>query len=255
MALSPIRMARLVLLLLALQAFMACKPQKPASIEVFSEEHLPKDTLNVAFLVMDGVFNTEFTAAYDIFHHTVFREGVHPMKVFSISKDSQLVTTFEGIKVLTDYNISGPHPRIDVLAVPSAEHHLDSDLEDEKLINWVRKTGKDAQFVISFCDGAFVLAEAGLLEGLRCTTFPADINAFKKRYPQLPVQRDVLWVHDGKAITSAGGARSFEPALYLCEYLYGKKVAQEIAEGMVIEWDKMDHSFLSPFGDHNTRKD
>ena len=47
----------------------------------------------------------------------------------------------------------------------------------------------------------------------------------------------MLFVHDGKFITSAGGAKSFEASLYLCEMLYGKKHADELAEGMVIDWD------------------
>ncbi|NNK35451.1 MAG: glutamine amidotransferase, partial [Eudoraea sp.] len=42
---------------------------------------------------------------------------------------------------------------------------------------------------------------------------------------------------DGKYITSAGGARSFEAALYLCEFLYGKEIARSLAKGLVIEWE------------------
>jgi transcriptional regulator GlxA family with amidase domain len=47
----------------------------------------------------------------------------------------------------------------------------------------------------------------------------------------------VLFVHDGKYITSAGGAKSFEAALYLCEYLYGKEIADSLARGLVIDWN------------------
>ena len=56
-------------------------------------------------------------------------------------------------------------------------------------------------------------------------------------FPSLDIRKDVLFVHDGKYITSAGGAKSFEAALYLCEYLYGKKIAQSLAGGLVLEWD------------------
>jgi transcriptional regulator GlxA family with amidase domain len=48
---------------------------------------------------------------------------------------------------------------------------------------------------------------------------------------------DVWFVHDGKYITSAGGARSFEAALYLCEHLYGAEIARRLARGLVIDWD------------------
>ena len=122
--------------------------------------------------------------------------------------------------------------------VPSAEHHLDTDLENEEILAFVRETGQSAQYVMSLCDGAFVLAEAGLLDSITCTTFPADIPAFRKRYPALDVRENVLFIHHGKYITSAGGARSFDAALYLSEAsLWEQAVAERLAQGLVIEWD------------------
>ncbi len=94
-----------------------------------------------------------------------------------------------------------------------------------------------AKFVVSHCDGAFVLAKAGLLDHAVSTTFPSDIDAMRNMFPELDIRKDILFVHDGKYITSAGGAKSFEASLYLCEYLYGKKIAQSLANGLVIDWD------------------
>ena len=88
----------------------------------------------------------------------------------------------------------------------------------------------------SHWDGAFVLAKAGLLHHVASTTFPSDIDTYKKMFPTLSVKDSVLFVHDGKYITSAGGAKSFEAALYLCELLYGKEIAESIAKGLVIDW-------------------
>lgn len=105
------------------------------------------------------------------------------------------------------------------------------------MLNFVKKVNKDAEFITSHCDGAFVLAEAGLLKNKVTTTFPTDIEKMRKRYPNLDIREDVLFVHDGKYITSAGGAKSFEAALYLCEYLYGKKIAESLSAGLVIDWD------------------
>lgn len=192
----------------------------------------------VAFLIMDGVYNTELTAPYDIFHHTVFRERIRPMHVFTVADRSTPVTTFEGLKIMPDFNyLKDSIPSIDILVIPSAEHHLDSDLENEDMLSFVKKASNQAEFVTSHCDGAFVLAKAGLLDGHASTTFPSDIDAYKKMFPQLEVISDVLFVHDDKFITSAGGAKSFEASLYLCEYLYGKEVAQQLANGLVIDWD------------------
>ena len=192
---------------------------------------------NVAFLIMDGTFNTELTAPMDIFHHTKFREGIKPMNVFTVANTTDAITTFEGLKILPDFNYTKKTPRIDILVIPAAEHNLDSDLSDSLLIQFVRNTGMKAEFVISHCDGAFVLAKTGLLDGRVSTTFPGDVKAYKKMYPHLDVLENLLFVRDGKFITSAGGAKSFEASLYLCEDLYGKEIADQLAKGMVIDWN------------------
>ena len=76
-----------------------------------------------------------------------------------------------------------------------------------------------------------------MLDKVASTTFPSDIPKYRKRFPHLEVRDSVLFVHDGKFITSAGGARSFEAALYLCELLYGAKIARSLAGGLVIDWN------------------
>ena len=199
----------------------------------------PNDTVNVGFLIMDGVFNTELTAPMDIFQHTIFHTD-NGMKVFTVAKNLEPVRTFEGLRILPDYSYTETYPNIDVLVVPSAEHHLDTDLEDSVMINFVAKTSKTAKFVTSHCDGAFVLAKAGILDGVESTTFPGDITTYEKLFPQLTVHRDVIFVHDNQFITSAGGAKSFEASMYLVELLYGKKVADGVARGMVIDWNVAD---------------
>lgn len=196
-----------------------------------------QDSYKVGFLVMDGVYNTELTAPYDIFQHTKFREGIKPMEVFTVAESHKIIRTFEGMRIIPDYSFKDKYPKIDILVVPSAEHHLDSDLENKVMIDWVRQTAQSAEFVTSHCDGAFVLAKAGLLDSVASTTFPSDIDTYKTMFPHLEVVDSVLFVHDRKYISSAGGAKSFEAALYLCEYLYGKDIARQLAGGLVIDWD------------------
>lgn len=160
------------------------------------------------------------------------------MNTFTVANTLAPITTFEGVRMLPDFDYTKDSiPNIDILVVPSAEHHLDSDLKDTVMINFVKKVDKTALFMTSHCDGAFVLAKAGVLDHVVSTTFPSDITAYKKMFPQLKVKDSVLFVHDGKYITSAGGAKSFEAALYLSELLYGKEIAQSLAGGLVIDWN------------------
>ena len=199
---------------------------------------LHPDNYNVAFLIMDGTYNTEFTAPYDIFQHTKYREGIKAMNTFTVANTLDPITTFEGLRILPDFDyLRDSLPPIDILVIPSAEHHLDSDLKDTAMLNFVKRVDKNALFMTSHCDGAFILAKAGLLDKVTSTTFPSDISKYKQMFPLLKVKDSVLFVHDGKYITSAGGAKSFEASLYLCEHLYGKEVTKSLAKGLVIDWD------------------
>lgn len=192
----------------------------------------------MAFLIMDGVYNTEFTAPFDIFQHTQYRENIKAMNTFTVANTLAPITSFEGLRILPDFDYTREElPKIDILVIPSAEHHLDTDLQDTTMLNFVKKVAQEALFMTSHCDGAFVLAKAGLLEAVASTTFPSDIATYKAMFPNLEVKDSVLFVHDGKYITSAGGAKSFEAALYLCELLYGKEIAESLAKGLVIDWD------------------
>jgi len=225
--------------------FISC--QHTDSKHSQSKPDLVEGRYNVAFLVMEGVYNTELTAPFDIFQHTQYRKGIKAMNVFTVANTLEPITTFEGLRLLPDYDyLTEELPHIDILVVPSAEHHLDTDLENEKMIDWVRQVGADAQYITSHCDGAFVLAKAGLLEDVVSTTFPSDVAKYKEMFPNLEVVEDVLFVHDGQAITSAGGARSFEAALYLCDLLYGPEIARSIAGGLVIDWDVDQVNYYNP---------
>lgn len=209
--------------------------------------NMEPDRYNVAFLIMNGVYNTELTAPFDIFQHTQYRQGLKAMNTFSVANTLDPIRTFEGLRILPDFDYTTQElPPIDILVVPSAEHHLDTDLNDTIMLNFVKHVAKDAQFVTSHCDGAFVLAKAGLLDSVVSTTFPSDIETYKKMFPHLKVKDSVLFVHDGKYITSAGGAKSFEAALYLCENLYGKEITKSLAKGLVIDWDLAQVPHFSP---------
>ncbi|MUH37863.1 glutamine amidotransferase [Zobellia amurskyensis] len=235
-------MNKLYATLVALILSCSCNtPKKETNTRANAERILPEilpNRYNVAFLIMDGTFNTELTAPFDIFQHTKFRKNIKAMNTFTVANTLDPITTFEGMRLLPDFDYTADQlPPIDILVIPSAEHHLDTDLKDTAMLEFVQKIDSSALFMTSHCDGAFVLAKADVLTGKTSTTFPSDIEAYRKMFPSLNVADSVLFVHDGKYITSAGGAKSFEAALYLCEYLYGKKVADALAKGLVIDWD------------------
>jgi transcriptional regulator GlxA family with amidase domain len=198
---------------------------------------IPSDRpLRAGFLIVDGVYNTELTAPYDVFQHTVAHTSPAPgIEVFTVSPDGRQVTTAEGLRIVPHYSFETAPP-IDILVVPSGEHSRDSDRQNRDLIEWVSKTGAQAQFVVSLCWGAFILAEAGLLDDHSCTTFPGDYRPFAEAFPDLDLRINVTFVHDGRVLTSEGGAHSYDVAMYLVDLLFGEEVARGIGKGLLIPW-------------------
>ncbi|HXT52633.1 MAG TPA: DJ-1/PfpI family protein, partial [Thermoanaerobaculia bacterium] len=209
----------------AAPATSAAAPAAPGLPRVPPPADLPRDRpLRAGFLVLDGVYGTELVAPYDILQHTVShtRPGID---TFTISPDCGTVKTAEGLVIDARYGFADA-PAVDILVVPSGEHNMDSDLGNEALIAWLTKTGKSARYVVSLCDGAFLLARAGLLQGRLATTYPGDQDRFAQMFPKLELRRGVSFVHDGPVLTSVGGARSYDAALYLVDHLYGEQVAK-----------------------------
>ena len=188
-----------------------------------------------AFVVTDGVYNSELMAPYDVLHHTLFRDSLDYVEPFVVSPDGGPVTTFEGLTVDAHYSYQTA-PRAEILVIPSTEGSLGPDLEDDAYMGYVRRAVRDADWVLTVCDGAFPLAQTGALDGRVATTFPADRAALAERFPAVDVRNDVRLVVDGKYVTSVGGGMSYEPAFWLVERLWGAERVAGNARGLVWPW-------------------
>lgn len=195
-----------------------------------------QEKISTAFVVIDGVYNSELTAPFDILEHSRYHSPKHFFRCFVVSPDGKPVKTAEGLRIEADYSFANCPP-VEVLVIPSTETSMKEDLQNQRYMEWVSAKVDEATVVMTLCDGAFPLGETGRLNGLNATTFPGDQEAFAKMFPKVKVHRDVLFVQDGKYITSVGGARSFEPAIFLAHQWFGEKVAKGLARGLVIDWD------------------
>ena len=89
-------------------------------------------------------------------------------------------------------------------------------------------------FVFAHCTAAFVLGEAGLLDGRRCTTHWRHTDALAARYPEAQVDENVLYVQDGTIVTGAGSAAGLDAALHLMRQQFGARTAAAAARRMVV---------------------
>jgi transcriptional regulator GlxA family with amidase domain len=105
---------------------------------------------------------------------------------------------------------------------------------DERLVRWVKRAAARSRRVTSVCTGAFMLAEAGLLDGRRAATHWASAEALARRHPSVEVDAEAIFVRDGDVWTSAGVTAGMDLALALVEDDLGRRVALETGRWLVV---------------------
>ena len=119
----------------------------------------------------------------------------------------------------------------DVLIVPGGEGARHPDPE---LVSWLRARGHQAGQLVSVCTGAFLLAEAGLLDGRRVTTHWSRCDDLRRQYPAVQVDPEPIFVKDGRIATSAGITAGIDLALALVEDDLGRDTALAVARQLVV---------------------
>jgi len=123
----------------------------------------------------------------------------------------------------------------DLIALPAiCEARLGPGQYPEPFLAELRAAVDRGARLLSVCSGAFILGEAGLLDGRRCTTHWRHAAELARRFPAAKVDPDVLYVDDDPVITSAGTAAGIDACLYLVRKEQGTRVANGIARRMVV---------------------
>ena len=156
----------------------------------------------------------------------------HPRYRLRLCSTRERVRTDQGL-VLADLE---PLPEADgstLVVVPGMPYAATQKL-DRRAVRWVRDAAARGAHFASVCTGAFVLGEAGLLDGRRCTTHWSRTGELAQRFPNARVLTDRLFVTDEHVTTSAGIASGIDMALALIEQADGPLVAAEVAREMVV---------------------
>ena len=148
------------------------------------------NSIDVAVIVYDGVLTSDITAPLEVFGNAARKPWLHKINVEAVAADGDLdILTEEGIKLKAD-RLLAEAPRYDAVIVPS-RYGMDAVLGNRALIDFIRDQSKTADWMASNCSGASVLAEAGVLDGKRATTWAGGEASFQKKYPDVLVQHDI----------------------------------------------------------------
>lgn len=189
------------------------------------------ETKRIGILVFDGVLTSDVTAPLEVFGVASRKSWFSSYEPVTISVNrTDSVTTEEGLKLVPDTWI-GDSPQLDVLIVPSS-YDMKPLRSNKRLIAFIRDTGRSAEWMASNCSGAFLLADAGLLAGLKATTWAGGETDLAKEFPEIDVQFDENVVVDRRIITSNGSLVSYQAALVLLEKLASVRKADEVANAL-----------------------
>ena len=134
----------------------------------------------------------------------------------------------KGLRVLADHSFDTAPPA-DVLVVPGG-HGRRVEVNNARMIDFIRRTAARAEVTTSVCTGAFLLERAGLLAGKSATTYWGAMDEFEALGTVRVVRQ--RWVDEGNIITASGVSAGIDMSLYVVGRLWGPEVARTVQKGI-----------------------
>lgn len=179
--------------------------------------------MKVGVLVFDGVEELDFVGPWEVLSYTnKLRPGSFEMVLVGTYSP---VTAFNGLKVIPDTTIERCHP-LDMLIVPGGKGRL-HEMHNQTTLDFIRRQHPGLKILASVCTGAFLLAEAGLLDGRRATTHYMALDELRG-YGKIDVRTERI-TRSGNVLCAAGVSSGMDLALYIVGELFGSDLPPEVA--------------------------
>lgn len=182
---------------------------------------------DVVFVVDAGAELVDIAGPWGVFEYTVSpTTGRSSFALSLVAASREPLTLSGGMKVVPDHTFAECR-RPDIVVVPA----MGSEADDE-LTTWLREIHLGAAVTMSVCNGAFVLAAAGLLDGRTATCHHGGYSAMRAMFPEVSVQRGVRWVDHGDVATAGGLTSGTDLALRVVDRLLGPGTAARTAKDL-----------------------
>jgi len=191
----------------------------------------------VAFVIYDGIQSLDLTGPLEVFamanwQHQLDHPGAPPPYTTQVlARQAGVVTASSGLSVVAPRSYASCRDKLDTLIIAGGD--VGDAVGDRHLLSWIRGAAPRVRRLASVCSGAFILAQAGLLDGRRATTH-WSATAVLAGYPKITVEPDAIFVRDGHIYTSAGVTAGIDLALALVEEDLGHTTALAVARRLVV---------------------
>ncbi|MCE3604365.1 DJ-1/PfpI family protein [Massilia sp. P8910] len=198
-------------------------------------------TRTIGIYVFDDVEVLDFAGPYEVFTcatrvaATMTPQAEAPFRVRTIGATAAMLRARAGLSVLPEADFAGAG-HIDVLIVPGGV--VTAELPKAEVIAWIAATARTSELTASVCTGAFLLAQAGLLDGQEATTHWDDVAGLRDAFPQVRVRGERRWIDNGAIVTSGGISAGIDMSLHLVERLAGRELALATARQMEYDWNQ-----------------
>jgi len=191
---------------------------EPAAQPKPAAERKDKAVKTVAVLLFEGVELLDFAGPAEVF---IVADRGKSFRVLTVAESTKPLKTMGGITVTPDFGFEDA-PKADILVIPGGN----TGAVRAAGRDWLKQASKHAEITMSVCYGAFLLADAGLLDGLECTTHHWAVDDLKSAAPKCKVVSGQRFVDSGKIVTTAGVTAGIDGALHVVERLLGKEAAE-----------------------------
>ena len=185
----------------------------------------------VAVVAFDGISPFHLSVPCMVFGEDRTEAGAPRFRVQVCAPEPGELRTNAGFSLVVPHGLEAIR-RARIVVVPSWRD--DCSAAPPELVRALQAAHRRGATVVGLCLGAFVLAEAGLLDGRPATTHWKLAPAFARQYPKVKLQPEVLYVEDGNVLTSAGTAAGIDCCLHLLRVRYGAETANRAARRMVV---------------------
>ncbi|WP_431804698.1 helix-turn-helix domain-containing protein [Microbacterium sp. bgisy203] len=186
----------------------------------------------VACVVQPGFSPFEFGLACEAFGLDRSDDGIPNFDFRIVTPEPGAVPSNLGFSINVDSDLSFADEADLVVITPIPRSAWES--VDERVCEVVRRAVDRNAWVLTVCSGSFVVAASGVLSGKRATTHWRYADTMSRMYPDIEVDPNVLYVQDGRIITSAGTAAGLDACLHLLRIELGAEMTNTIARRMVV---------------------
>jgi transcriptional regulator GlxA family with amidase domain len=189
----------------------------------------------VLLIGFDGADGLDLFGPAEVFYGAGRRAGTSLYSVVVAAAGGHAITLSSGVSVgARDLAAIRARPDDTVLVVGGEDRAMDKAAANATLVRWLARAGQVARRVGSVCDGAFIAARAGILDERRVATHWSSCDRLARLHPEIVVDKEAIFVRDGRVWTSAGITTGIDMALAMVEEDHGRRLADSVAAHMVL---------------------